>query len=277
MITLPSTNPVQITAFQRTVWDFYRAHKRAMPWRTQPAPYFVLVSEMMLQQTQVARVQQKFISFIRRFPTVQKLAAAPLGDVLEQWSGLGYNRRAKFLWQTAQQIVRDFGGEVPKAQEQLVSLPGIGANTAGAILAYAFNEPVVFVETNIRTVYIHHFFNDHPDAVSDAELRHVIALTLPPEDPREWYWALMDYGTHLKATVGTQLERVKHHRPQSRFEGSRRQVRGKVLKMLLEHKQLAPEELAGLIADERVTDVCTELAQEGLIRQNAGQLYLTDF
>lgn len=276
MTTLPSTNPHQIAAFQRTVWDFYRAHKRTMHWRTEPTPYYVLVSEMMLQQTQVARVQQKFANFIRRFPTVQDLAAAPLADVLEQWSGLGYNRRAKFLWQAAQKITQDFGGDVPGNQEALISLPGIGPNTAGAILAYAFNEPVVFVETNIRTVYIHHFFADHAHAVTDTQLRHVIALTIPPENPREWYWALMDYGTHLKATIGGQLERVKHYRPQSRFEGSRRQVRGKIIKLLLQHGKLTQDELATLLADDRVGEVCAELVAEHLIRRSGSQLHLTD-
>jgi A/G-specific adenine glycosylase len=276
MTTLPSINPRHILLFQRAVWDYYRAYKRTMPWRTEPTPYYVLVSEMMLQQTQVARVQQKFASFIRHFPTVQDLASAPLGEVLEQWSGLGYNRRAKFLWQTAQKIMQHFGGEIPKSQEGLISLPGIGANTAGAILAYAYNEPVVFVETNIRTVYIHHFFGDHASVLSDTQLRHVIALTVPPENPREWYWALMDYGTHLKATIGGHLERVKHYRPQSRFEGSRRQIRGQIVKLLLQHKRLGHDELSALIADERVKDICTELIQEGLIRQSAGQLLLTD-
>lgn len=230
----------------------------------------------MLQQTQVARVQQKFAGFIRKFPTVQDLAASPLGDVLEQWSGLGYNRRAKFLWQAAQKIAQDFGGNVPGSQEALVSLPGIGPNTAGAILAYAFNEPVVFVETNIRTVYIHHFFADHPDAVSDTELRTIIARTVPPENPREWYWALMDYGTHLKATVGGQLERVKHYKPQSRFEGSRRQVRGNIIKLLLQHGRLTQDELSALLADDRVADVCAELEGEGLVRRSNQQLHLTD-
>ena len=276
MTTLPLISPHQIATFQRTVWDFYRAHRRTMHWRTEPAPYYVLVSEMMLQQTQVARVQQKFVGFIRRFPTVQDLAAAPLADVLEQWSGLGYNRRAKFLWQAAGKIVRDFGGDVPGNQEQLTSLPGVGPNTAGAILAYAFNEPVVFVETNIRTVYIHHFFADHPNAVTDTQLRHVIALTVPPENPREWYWALMDYGTHLKATVGGQLERVKHYKPQSRFEGSRRQVRGRIIKLLVQHDRLTQDELATLLADDRVADVCAELVGEGLVRRSGQQLHLTD-
>jgi A/G-specific adenine glycosylase len=276
MTILPLISPRQIATFQGVVWDFYRANKRAMHWRAEPTPYYVLVSEMMLQQTQVTRVQQKFASFIRRFPTVQDLAAAPLSDVLEQWSGLGYNRRAKFLWQAAGKIVQDFGGDVPSAQEALMSLPGIGPNTAGAILAYAFNEPVVFVETNIRTVYIHHFFADHPNAVADTQLRHVIALTVPPENPREWYWALMDYGTHLKSTVGSQLERVKNYRQQTRFEGSRRQVRGKIVKLLLQHGRLSQDELAAFIADDRVAEVCAELVAENLIRRRGSQLHLTD-
>src|SRR5688572_25623889 len=128
---IPSTliKPEAIAAFQKVVWDYYRAHRRDMPWRKAPTPYYVIVSEMMLQQTQVSRVQHKFISFIRRFPDVHTLAAAPLSDVLEAWSGLGYNRRAKFLWQAAQTIVRDFGGEVPRSHKDLVKLAGIGPNT----------------------------------------------------------------------------------------------------------------------------------------------------
>lgn len=247
-----------------------------MPWRQTVTPYIVLVSEIMLQQTQVPRVMQKFNSFMRRFPTVQALATAPLGDVLLVWNGLGYNRRAKFLWQAAQKIVADYGGNVPSTQDALVGLPGIGLNTAGAILAYAYNEPTVFIETNIRTAYVHHFFDDHADAISDVQLRHVIAQTVPPENPREWYWALMDYGTHLKATVGGQLQRVKQYRPQDRFQGSRRQIRGQTIKLLLEHASLTPTELAALIPDERLPEVCEALLAEGLIAKRHDQLYLTD-
>ncbi len=276
MATLPLISAEQITAFQHTVWDFYRAHKRDMPWRHEPQPYFVLVSELMLQQTQVSRVRQKFASFIRVFPTLGDLAAAPLAAVLEAWSGLGYNRRAKFLWQAAQMVEKDFGGQVPRSLVDLVKLPGVGPNTAGAIMAYAYNEPMVFVETNIRTVYLHHFFASHPHAVSDAELRHIGAATLPLETPREWYWALMDYGTHLKATAGGQLQRVKSYKPQSRFEGSRRQVRGQVLKLLLEYRRLALAELAAFITDDRLPGVCDDLISEGLLRSQGGQLQLTD-
>lgn len=276
MTTSPLIDPDRIAYFQRTVWDFYRAHRRPMPWRAEPAPYYVLVSEMMLQQTQVARVLAKFPPFIHRFPDVATLAAAPLSDVLAAWSGLGYNRRAKFLHRAAQMVMRDFSGELPRAQADLLRLPGVGVNTAGAILAYAFNEPAVFVETNIRTAYIHHFFADTADAVSDDELRQIIAASLPTENPREWYWALMDYGTHLKATVGGQLHRVKQYRPQSKFAGSRRQVRGQVLKVLLERTQAGLAELAARIPDERLESVCDELIAEGMIIQKDGLLQLTD-
>lgn len=267
--------PAAVAAFQQTVWTYYKAHKRHMPWRKEPAPYFVLVSEMMLQQTQVTRVRQKFAAFIRTFPTVAALAHAPLSDVLAAWSGLGYNRRAKFLWKAAQMIERDYGGEVPRTQHDLVALPGVGPNTAGAILAYAFNEPSVFVETNIRTAFIHHFFADNAETVDDSTLRHLVAQAVPLQNPREWYWALMDYGAHLKATTGAQLHRVKGYQTQSRFQGSRRQIRGQVLKELLAHGHLAPAELSALIPDDRLPDVCQTLAREGLIIHKHGEWYLT--
>ncbi|HVI69027.1 MAG TPA: hypothetical protein VM581_01070 [Magnetospirillaceae bacterium] len=276
MSILPSIEPSAIAAFQQMVWSYYRAHKRAMPWRNEPTPYFVLVSELMLQQTQVVRVHQKFATFIHAFPTIKALAEAPLSDVLKVWIGLGYNRRAKFLWDSARMIVADFGGEVPGSQSELTRLPGIGTNTAGAILAYAFNEPAVFIETNIRTAFIHHFFNDNADAVDDDALRQLVAQALPIENPREWYWALMDYGTHLKSTVGAQLHRVSGYKTQSRFEGSNRQIRGQVLKALMDHKHVSSTELAALIPDTRLAEVCQALSQEGLISSRRGQWHLTD-
>jgi A/G-specific adenine glycosylase len=276
MTILTSISPAKIAAFQKMVWDFYRKHRRTMPWRDEPTPYYVLVSELMLQQTQVGRVQSKFPIFIRRFPTIRDLATAQLGDVLEVWSGLGYNRRAKFLWQAAQAIVNEHGGELPRSHTDLVKLPGVGVNTAGALLAYAYNEPMVFIETNIRTVFIHHFFNDNADAVDDASLREVVAAALPLENPREWYWALMDYGTELKATVGAQLHRVKNYRPQSTFKGSQREVRGLVIKTLIEHRTIALEDLSVLVPDTRLTEVCASLETEGMIVRRDNVFYLTD-
>ncbi|MEJ0072891.1 MAG: A/G-specific adenine glycosylase [Candidatus Saccharibacteria bacterium] len=282
-------------AFLETLWEYYGAHGRHdLPWR-QPEPdgrfdaYKVMVSELMLQQTQVPRVMPKYAAFLERFPTVHALASADLGDVLRTWQGLGYNRRAKFLWQAAQMI--DNMSHFPDTLEELVKLPGIGHNTAGAIMAYAYDQPAVFVETNVRTVYIHHFLHDRDD-VTDKEILNLLqqtifegegkeqpeTLALPKpgamrktvglshvEQPREFYWALMDYGSYLKTQVGNPNKASKHYAKQSQFQGSRRQVRGQVLRALGEQ----PMELAALqalITDERLESVLNDLVQEGLIR-----------
>jgi A/G-specific adenine glycosylase len=180
--------------FLESLWSYYAASGRTMlPWRLPEAdgsfePYKIMVSELMLQQTQVPRVVPKYQAFLERFPSVDALAAAELGEVLRAWQGLGYNRRAKFLWQAAQ-VVRT-QRSFPDTAEGLVKLPGIGRNTAGAILAYAYNQPVVFVETNVRTVYIHHFFADRTD-IHDTEIAALVAQTLDREQPRDFFWALM--------------------------------------------------------------------------------------
>lgn len=262
-----------ITDFREVVWDYFRTHRRDMPWRDDPLPYHVLVSELMLQQTQVSRVLPKYQEFMARFASIQDLAAAPLADVLSTWSGLGYNRRAKFLHAAAQKVVSDFGGKLPESREELVGLPGIGPNTAGAILAYAFNQPVVFIETNIRTVLFHHFFTDRSD-VDDRELLPILQQACDLEHPREWYWALMDYGTHLKQTAGGKISQSKHYARQSKFEGSRRQVRGRVLRELTSGARSAVE-LVELLADERAQSVIDDLHREGLIEQEAGLIRLT--
>lgn len=253
----------QIYQFQNTVWQYYATHKRVMPWRASTEPYHVWVSELMLQQTQVERVAPKFLAFIEQFPTPQALAAAPLAGVLAAWSGLGYNRRAKFLHAAAKQVVAVHGGVLPKSQAALVALPGIGKNTAGAIMAYAFNQPVVYVETNIRSVYIHHFCQSL-EQVDDALITSLAGQTLDAQNPREWYWALMDYGAYIKKSFGNNIGRSKHYKKQSRFEGSLRQVRGKVIKLLAEHPQ-GQSELGTVIADDRLPAVLADLRREGLI------------
>lgn len=257
------------SVFQQTIWGFYRTQGRHdLPWRLPDSfgvfnAYRILVSEIMLQQTQVSRVIPKFHQFLEKFPDAQTLGSASLGDVLSCWNGLGYNRRAKFLWQAAETIVREHDGRVPATTDQLIALPGVGRNTAGAILAYAYNLPEVFIETNTRTVFIHHFFAGHRD-VPDTAITELVVATLPVENMREWYWALMDYGTYLKQTVGNVSRQSKSFVKQSQFEGSRRQIRGKVLKMLAE-KDRSADKLRADITDERLPAVLKELAQEGLI------------
>lgn len=258
--------------FLETLWRYYAEHKRdTLPWR-QPEPdgtfdaYKILVSELMLQQTQVERVMPKFDQFVAQFPDVQTLAAASLGDVLRAWQGLGYNRRAKFLWQTAQYIARSGW------PENLTSLSGVGINTAGAIRVYAWNEPTVFVETNIRTVYMYHFAAD-AENVSDDFIREVLKQTLDHEHPREFYWALMDYGSWLKTQVRNNAQSAQYSR-QSRFMGSKRQVRGAVLKVLITGPQTI-QSLQTCIHDDRLDVVIQELTTEGFVRKTGRMLQLT--
>lgn len=260
---------MEYATFQKQVWRYYRSFGRHdLPWRQiMPGgavdPYAVMVSELMLQQTQVPRVIPKYQAFLKAFPTLEDLAHASLADVLRLWSGLGYNRRAKFLWQAAGKIMHEHDGQVPATLKVLTALPGIGPNTAGAILAYAFNQPVVFIETNIRSVYIHHFF-PASEQVHDAELVPLIEATLARETPREWYWALMDYGTHLKQTVGNTARTSRSYTRQSAFHGSRRKVRGQVLKALTGGKKTLAE-LAVMVQDKRLEAVLADLAREGFI------------
>jgi A/G-specific adenine glycosylase len=265
----------EIADFQEVVWGYYQEHGRAMPWRTDPSPYNVLVSEMMLQQTQVSRVIPKFEAFLYTCADFAQLSERSLSDVLALWSGLGYNRRAKFLWQTARIVMQDFGGQLPMTLTELVSLPGIGKNTAGAILAYAFNEPVVFIETNIRTVLFHHFYNDSDDRVSDTELVGLVEQTLDSEHPREWYWALMDYGSHLKATRGAQVQRSKHYTKQSPLKGSVREMRGNIVRVLVTGDVPLAELREQVKADERFDMALHALHREGLVSMTGDVIGLT--
>lgn len=265
-------------SFRQAVWNFYRHNGRHdLPWRKPDKngdfdPYKIMVSEIMLQQTQVPRVIPKYTEFLRRFATAQDLANAELGDVLRAWSGLGYNRRAKYLHQAARFIMRDNEGIFPKDMNNLVRLPGVGVNTAGAILAYSYNAPTIFIETNIRTVYIHHYFNDQTN-IEDKQILSMLRITLDKDNPREWYWALMDYGAYLKKSGIKRNLQSKHYVKQSKFEGSKRQVRGEVLRQL-SAKQQTLKQLSVNIPDKRLTSVVDDLLQEGLIRKTGNSFRL---
>ena len=256
---------VDVHQFPEFLWQKGRELYRDMPWRRDTRPYYILVSELMLQQTQVARVVPKFEQFIARFPDEETLANASLADVLTQWQGLGYNRRAKFLHTAARAVVQGYDSRFPLAEQELLSLPGVGNNTAGAIMAYAHNQPSIFIETNIRTVYIHHFFADAL-AVTDAQITEKLAATLDHEHPREFYWALMDYGAHLKSQGVKTNSRSKHYKKQPKLEGSVRQVRGHIITLLTEHGSLTDEELRHLLAaDERYRPALAGLLKDEII------------
>ncbi len=219
----------------------------------------------MLQQTQVERVLPKYTAFLKKFPSFSVLAQASLGDVLREWQGLGYNRRAKMLHQCAQTVVSEYKGRFPRTHSELMKLPGIGHYTAGAVMAFAYGESVLIIETNIRTVYIHHFFHDDTD-VLDVDIQKVVARTLDTANPREWYYALMDYGVFLKKTVGNQNSRSKHYTKQSTFKNSDRQIRGAILR-LLTHGIYTRKKMHNALPFEidRIDAQCEKLLTEGLI------------
>jgi A/G-specific adenine glycosylase len=251
----------------REIKTFYKKEGRShLPWRQTRDPYKILVSEVMLQQTQVDRVIPFYSRFIKKFPTPKALSKAKLSEVLREWQGLGYNRRAKFLWETSKIISKE--GFSDK------KLPGIGPYTRGAISVFAYNQPEVFIETNIRTVFIYFCFNK--ESVSDKEILPLVAEGLKKSkmQPRDFYAALMDYGTFLKRSGVKVNSRSKHYTKQSKFEGSARQLRGAILRELLKSpatlnqliKKFSPTRSRGEIECE-----LGRLEKEGLIDVNAAK------
>ena len=249
--------------FQKAMLAYYAAHGRSFPWRTTNDPYAILVSEFMLQQTQTERVVEKYNRWLEVFPTIHDLAAASLVQVLEQWVGLGYNRRARFLHQCAQTIVNRYGGVVPDTPETLATLSGIGPYTAAAISTFAYNKPNAFIETNIRAVFIFFFFKDRVD-IRDKEIFPHIQASLYTENPRLWYYALMDYGAELKKKTVNPNRKSRHYTKQSKFEGSVRQARGAVIRTLTERKT---QEYKALYANTQMEKLLFDKALEGLIRE----------
>ncbi|HME86889.1 MAG TPA: A/G-specific adenine glycosylase [Candidatus Nanoarchaeia archaeon] len=254
---------MDVKTVQKTILDHYKKEGRDLPWRKTTDPYKILISEVMLQQTQVPRVIEKYTHWLKVFPTFESLASASVADVLKEWQGLGYNRRALFLKKCAETVVSEYDGSLPSDPEELVLLPGIGKATAASICAFAFNKPTVFIETNVRSVFIHFFFKNKKN-VSDEQLYPLVEKAVYTKNPRVWYNALMDYGVKLKSELGNPSQRSKHHVKQSKFEGSGRQLRGKVLKLLNE-KSYSLSVLKKKVNDVRLESVLAQLQKEGFI------------
>lgn len=275
-----------LSAFRARVLAYGQKLYRDLPWRRTRDPYAIWISEVMLQQTQVSRVDGRWQRWLERFPSADALAAAQTADVLDEWQGMGYNRRALALLRAAQQVSAA-GGTMPCEVADLVALPGIGPATAAGIRAFAFDLPGVYLETNVRTVFLHELY---PDAVQvpDRELIPLVEATCPvdasdpADDPRTWYYALLDYGAHLKRTVPNPSRRSRTHVRQSRFEGSHRQKRAMVVRSLLAHRgegtavadiadELSAQELqAGRepVDATTVLAILEELAGEGFCHQD---------
>lgn len=275
---------LELDAFREKVFVRGKELYRDLPWRRTHDPYAIWVSEVMLQQTQVSRVDGRWQRWLEQFPTVDALAAAAQADVLAEWQGMGYNRRALALMRAARAIVE--AGEFPQDERELKALPGIGPATAAGIRAFAFDLPGVYLETNVRTVFLHELFPQEV-GVSDRTLVPLVAVACPPGSARIWYYALLDYGAWLKRTVPNPSRRSSSHVRQSRFEGSHRQKRAEVVRLLLDARAVGVD--AALVADAlsrkekeegrapvSVADargILGELAAEGFCDEREGRWY----
>jgi len=262
----------QIKKFQKKIYDYYNTFGRTFSWRKTTNPYQIFISEVMLQQTQTVRVERPYQLFIKRFPDFKSVAKASLYEILEAWQGLGYNRRAKFLHQAANILLKLYKGKVPNDTKILETLPGIGKATAASIAAFAFNSPTVFVETNIRVVFIH-LFLAHKENISDTELLFLSEQTLDRSAPRIWYYALTDYGAMLKSQGINPINKSKTYNKQSKFEGSDRQMRGAIIRHLLHHKTQNLKQICHLLEKsltakpERTKKIVDALVKEGFVEQ----------
>jgi len=251
-------DPAQIAAVREGLLAWFAANARNLPWRHTRDPYLILVSEIMLQQTQVDRVIPYYHTFLDRFPTVQDLAAGPTAEVIRLWSGLGYNRRAVNLQRTARAVVTDHGGVFPRDAAALRALPGIGPYTAGAIAAFAFEDDAAFIDTNMRRVLHRLFFGvDVPVLLaSEKEILAVAAAVVPPGKGWVWNQALIEFGAlqctarkpacvicPLQATCRAypaiqtalaELPRGVRKKQEPTFAGSNRYFRGRVIETLRE-------------------------------------------
>ncbi len=266
-----------ILALQREVKKHYKKEGRhTLPWRVVQTPYTVFISECMLQQTPVDRVIPKFKTFARAFPSFSLLGNAGLSEVYARWQGLGYNRRAKYVRDAAKILSEKYGGVLPKSKEDLMRLPGVGPYTAGAILAFAYGNPDAFVETNIRTAVIYHVYPKKKN-VPDVAILRVLEKIKPAKGKaaKEWYAALMDYGTHLKRSGVKLNHKSAGYVKQKAFKGSQREVRGAVIREI--HKtSLTAAALYKKLPFEKtnIKNVLKNLNSEGLIACRRGRWFV---
>ena len=268
--------PERLEEFSATVWERGRELYRDLPWRDTHDPYAILLSEVMLQQTQVSRVMGRWEQWLETFPTIADLASAPLPPVLELWQGMGYNRRALNLKRCAEEVVAMHDGVVPSDKKALLALPGIGPSTSAGVRVFAFRQPDMYLETNVRAVFIHELFPGR-ESVADKELVSLVEATCPQDARvRAWYYALLDYGAYLKKTMPNPTRRSKHYTRQSKFEGSHRQKRAYLLRRVIDDA-LSTEDLARDLAQserasgrqepsvEEVRAILDELEREGFV------------
>ena len=269
--------------FCQLVWNKGAELYRDLPWRNTRDSYEVLVSEVMLQQTQVARVLVRWERFLGRFPTVDALASASTADVVDEWQGMGYNRRALALKRCADECAAQYGGTIPRELDALLALPGIGPATAAGVRAFSFDAPGVYLETNVRTAFLHELFPGQCD-VSDKQIAPLVQEACPHENVRGWYYALLDYGAYLKRTTVNPSRRSKEYTRQSKFEGSRRQKRAEIVRLVLAAPGISVEQVfedlndfersAGRdgVTQDYFEELLADLQKEGFFNREDGRL-----
>ena len=253
-------------SLQERLLAWYAAEGRDLPWRHRVDPYAVLVSEIMLQQTQVPRVVPKYEAFLTAYPRLEDLGAAPLDEVLRLWRGLGYNNRARRLRDCAAAAVAAGGrpAQLPRTLAGLRELPGIGPYTARAVLVFAHNDDVAAVDANVRRVLTHEL--GLPPDLGDADLQAAADSVLPRGRSRDWHNALMDYGSLVLTARATG---IAPRTRQSAFQGSRRWYRSRLLRELLERGPRSFEELAAAleVTPQVAAELADLLARDGLVRR----------
>lgn len=264
--------PQEISAFQKMLFTWWKGNRRDLPWRYTDDPYKILISEVMLQQTQVVRVVQKWVEFTRAYPSVQNLSQASKSEVLRLWKGMGYNRRALYLRAAAKKIVEEFGGIFPKAEADILMLPGVGIYTARAVMVFAFRAHAAPIDTNIRRIILHHFFANAPQ--SEAIIQQVAEQLVPRGNSWEWHQAMMDYGA-----LGLERTKGKFVTPREPYRGSNRFYRGRIID-LLRDKSLERSKLVRTFAAEYGKDpvelnaLISKLVDEGLAQKKGRRIQL---
>ena len=262
-----------IDLFRKLVYSYFKNNRRDFPFRNEITPYNVLVSEIMLQQTQTGRVAEKFLEFKKEFPDFLSLSNAPNKKLLMAWQGMGYNRRALALKQIAKVVVTEHNGQLPDSVDILKTFPQIGHNTASSIAAFAYNKPSIFIETNIRRVYIYFFFPKKKQ-INDKDILPIVEKTVDQDNPKEWYYALMDYGVMLKKSHPELNKRSSHYKKQTPFKGSNREIRGKILKILTSESEILESTLTKKLRLnlDKLRSILQQLEQEGFIKRNGNKI-----
>ncbi len=278
------TDPARRRRLREGLLRWYARYRRDLPWRRTRDPYAVLVSEVMLQQTQVSRVLGAYPRFLRRFPTLAALARASLGDVLRAWAGLGYNRRARDLWRAA----RSAAGGLPPTRSELDALPGIGRYTAGAVACFAYDAPEPFADTNIRRV-LGRLALGHPASSTVAEA--IDAELLPGRRAARWHHALMDLGATVCLARAPRCDRCPLARAcvakargtatipaaprrQAAFARSDRRVRGAILRALAPRQEGRTVAAIRAAVGHRADRLTRDLVAEGLLERHRGRIRL---